>query len=129
MNQLHLHLISDDMQSDNMKNKNHFHSFTSRYFVPAKVMLKCLKNEKKPFRVNKKCYESLLKQKLKCHKFLAEIRTIPALKAHIKACKAKKKHRRNASSFDVSDDEEQDFQIVFDKQDPKQSTLDVYLHK
>eukprot|EP00483_Globobulimina_turgida_P003139 UN03144 len=36
MNQLHCHIISDDLDSENMKNKKHFHSFTSNYFVPAK---------------------------------------------------------------------------------------------
>eukprot|EP01083_Nonionella_stella_P217113 779640_1 len=107
MNQIHCHLISDDMDSVNMKQKKHFHSFTSNYFVPAKVMLKVLKVEHKKFKINKTYYSNLLKQNLKCHFCFNDriIKTMPALKKHILQC-ANKKRNKNVDTQD-------DFEIVF----------------
>merc|ERR1712228_361718 len=129
MNQLHLHLLSDDMDSINLKNKKHFHSFTSPYFIPGKVMLKVLKDERKKFKINKRYYEQLLKQKLKCHFCFSEIRTMPKLKEHIKRCKFRGKNKKaakhkfafqntNNDKNDYDDDDEDqynDFKIMFDE--------------
>merc|ERR1712228_1139016 len=113
MNQIHLHLLSDDMDSINLKNKKHFHSFTSPYFIPGKVMLKVLKDER---------------QKFKCHFCFSEIRTMPKLKEHIKRCKFRGKNKQaakhkftfqntNNDKSDDDDDEDQynDFKIAFDE--------------
>merc|ERR1712176_1581136 len=124
MNQVHLHLLSDDMDSPNLKNKKHFHSFTSPYFIPGKVMLRVVKEEKRKFKIDKKYYEKLLKQKLKCHFCFSEIRTIPKLKEHIKRCKFGKQRNAENNKFAfgkndvvasvVDDDQYKDFKVVFD---------------
>ena len=122
LNQLHMHCISDDMDSPNMKNKKHFHSFTSQYFIPGKVMLRVLKEKKRKFTVNKGYYDGLLKEKLKCHKCFDVIRTMPALKNHINRCEFGKKKKKNKFQFrntlSVNDDiemsdDDKDFEIVF----------------
>merc|ERR1712228_300535 len=109
-------------------NKKHFHSFTSPYFIPGKVMLKVLKDERKKFKISKRYYEQLLKQKLKCHFCFSEIRTMPKLKEHIKRCKFRGKNKQaakhkftfqntNNDKSDDDDDEDQynDFKIAFDE--------------
>ena len=125
MNQLHLHVISDDMESDNLKNKKHYLSFKSDYFVPGKVMLRILKTEKKRFTVNKEHYKGLLKEGLKCHKCFHEIRTIPAVKKHLRQCRYGKGRKMNHNQFDSNslsidecnlsfrEDEYEDFKVVF----------------
>ena len=112
MNQIHLHLLSDDMDSVHLKNKKHFHSFTSPYFVPGKVMLRILKDEKNKFKIDKKYYQQLLKQNLQCHFCSCEIRTMPKLKEHIKRCKFGHR-RRGWDAFD-DEDEYQAFKVVFE---------------
>ena len=125
MNHLHLHVISDDMESDNVKNKKHYLSFKSEYFVPGKVMLRILKSEKRKFAVNKAYYEGLVKKDLICHKCKDRIKTIPALKKHLKRCQYGKDRKCNQSMFHsnstsnhesvlgISEDEHADFKVVF----------------
>jgi len=125
MNLLHLHVISDDMDSDNVKNKKHYLSFQSDYFVPGRAMLRILKEEQRAFTVNTAYYKALLKQSLKCHKCGHGIRTIPALKKHLKQCRYGKRRRQDRCGFNGSssmerkgdlmnsDGDDADFKIVF----------------
>lgn len=41
--QIHLHIISDDMQSPNIKNKRHWNTFNTEFFVPPEVLIDQLK--------------------------------------------------------------------------------------
>ena len=74
-------------------------------------MLRVLKNERRQFRIDQRYYEQLLKQKLKCHFCGSQIRTIPKLKEHLKRCRFGK--MRSAKKSELSDDQYEDFKIVF----------------
>ena len=45
MRQLHLHVISQDFQSDALKNKKHWNSFTSEFFIEIDTFIRRLENE------------------------------------------------------------------------------------
>lgn len=85
MSQLHLHVISDDFNSERLKNKKHWNSFTTEFFIPANDFLAMLEQGKVHF--DKQKYEELLKKPLACHRCSLTIPTIPKLKLHIKTCK------------------------------------------
>ncbi|CAC5381891.1 APTX [Mytilus coruscus] len=82
MSHLHLHVISQDFDSPCLKNKKHWNSFTTEYFIDSKDIIKTLektgKVEHESFH-----FTSLLKSDLRCHVCKKEIKTIPALKTHI----------------------------------------------
>ncbi|KNC56373.1 aprataxin [Thecamonas trahens ATCC 50062] len=91
MNVVHLHVISRDYDSVSLKNKKHWNSFTSRFFVPASDMVarfeaglgwRLSESEKAEYR-------ALLKAPLACHLCGQESRNMPQLKAHIRACGAR----------------------------------------
>lgn len=84
MSQLHMHVISDDMISDRLKNKKHWNSFTSDFFIPATVFLEMLQNGSVQF--DKQKYEAMLNLPLACHKCKSPFPTIPKLKQHIQVC-------------------------------------------
>ena len=87
---LHMHIISDDMCSDCLKNKKHYNSFTTDYFVPLHELAKLLGDEKSAASVishfeltNKSKLEGYLKLDIKCHHCQAPLSTIPNLKKHL----------------------------------------------
>eukprot|EP01089_Gocevia_fonbrunei_P003550 TRINITY_DN1353_c0_g1_i3.p1 TRINITY_DN1353_c0_g1~~TRINITY_DN1353_c0_g1_i3.p1 ORF type:complete len:193 (+),score=19.25 TRINITY_DN1353_c0_g1_i3:1471-2049(+) len=86
MRQLHLHLISTDFDSPCLKNKKHWNSFTSNFFITVDDFITRLKNDGQ-IRFDAKTYENLLKQPLLCHRCSQMQKTIPALKKHILTCK------------------------------------------
>ena len=47
MNRLHLHCISQDFDSPSLKNKKHWNSFTSSFFIPADEVIFRLKKDGK----------------------------------------------------------------------------------
>ncbi len=90
-----MHVISQDFDSDCLKNKKHWNSFTTPFFIGsrrlASLVLICmiiadiydqLKQEGK-VTIDREKSEEYLKRNLKCHKCIGEFKTIPALKAHI----------------------------------------------
>ncbi|KAJ7994339.1 hypothetical protein DPEC_G00264840 [Dallia pectoralis] len=82
MSQVHLHVISQDFDSPCLKNKKHWNSFTTNYFIDSKEIIGMLE---KDGRVTvKEGTEDLLKLNLRCHVCGAEISTIPKLKEHLK---------------------------------------------
>jgi aprataxin len=40
MHQLHLHVISDDFDSAALKDKKHWNSFTTKFFVPSSEVIR-----------------------------------------------------------------------------------------
>eukprot|EP00045_Choanoeca_perplexa_P012950 m.144245 g.144245 ORF g.144245 m.144245 type:complete len:578 (+) comp16189_c0_seq3:2044-3777(+) len=83
MPQVHLHLISEDFDSPCLKNKKHWNSFTTDYFLPAKELYrKLLAGDTLSF--DKAKYEAMLKTPLRCHRCRLELKTMPKLKEHIK---------------------------------------------
>ena len=82
MRRLHCHLLSADLESPMMKNKRHFNSYSTDFFIPLPVVVETL-------RVNgfvEVCRESAqkaLKSDLRCHRCQNLIQNFPALKRHL----------------------------------------------
>eukprot|EP01083_Nonionella_stella_P264292 896776_1 len=85
LSQLHLHIISQDFDSKCLKNKKHWNSFTSAFFIDSAVMIKAFR-ENGDVKFDIPHYEALLKQPLRCHRCSIQIKTIPKLKDHISKC-------------------------------------------
>ncbi|XP_033822986.1 aprataxin [Periophthalmus magnuspinnatus] len=91
MSHLHLHVISQDFDSPYLKNKKHWNSFTTDYFIETKDVLKMLESDG---RVSvKEGTSELLKLPLRCHICHRELSTIPALKEHLKSHFSRKKEK------------------------------------
>ncbi|KAJ3319541.1 hypothetical protein HDU76_000518 [Blyttiomyces sp. JEL0837] len=82
MKQVHLHVISDDMVSPAMKNKRHWNSFTTKFFIPFEDIREMVERNGR-VQINKDEYEELLKNPLKCHKCDEDMSNMPELKRHI----------------------------------------------
>lgn len=89
MNPLHMHIISNDFISDCLKNKKHWNSFTSPYFVHLNQLIDNLDQVKDyfaedKFNLNKpNVLKAYLDSNLKCHVCNKEINNIPNLKKHL----------------------------------------------
>jgi aprataxin len=88
MKQIHMHLISQDFDSDCLKNKKHWNSFTTEFFIDADDFLKLLK-QKGAISFDKEKYEQMLQRDLKCPKCGVKQPTIPAIKKHVVECNKK----------------------------------------
>jgi len=86
MNQIHVHVISQDFCSPSLKTKQHWNSFTSEFFLDADKVIEMFETDGK-ITVDKNHYESLLKKSLQCHKCSSEFANMPKLKQHITTCK------------------------------------------
>eukprot|EP00047_Mylnosiga_fluctuans_P014051 m.34967 g.34967 ORF g.34967 m.34967 type:complete len:455 (-) comp5286_c0_seq1:1278-2642(-) len=82
MRQLHMHVISQDFDSQHLKTKRHWNSFTSPFFVGSKIVYKTLR-DKGVVRFERTEYERYLERDLGCHVCKETFRTMPQLKAHI----------------------------------------------
>lgn len=91
MQPLHMHIISNDFQSDCLKNKKHWNSFTTKYFVKLNDLLDHLENVLKndyfvtdKFNLNKpQVLKNYLDSDLKCHICNAAQNNMPNLKRHL----------------------------------------------
>ena len=85
MNQVHLHVISDDYNSPSLKNKKHWNSFTTSFFISPTTLLDrmasgsawVLSDEERSQ------YQGILKGPLRCHRCAVVFPNIPKLKAHV----------------------------------------------
>lgn len=82
MSHVHLHVISQDFDSPCLKNKKHWNSFTTDYFIESKDVLQMLETDGRV--TVKDGVSELLKLALRCHVCHRELSTIPALKDHLK---------------------------------------------
>ena len=87
---LHIHILSDDMDSPAMKNKKHWNSFTSAFFVPLQTVIDTLSRESEQQSMVHKLppdyeLEEMLKGDLVCHKCAHSFPNIPQLKRHLTA--------------------------------------------
>nr|XP_060619768.1 aprataxin isoform X1 [Anolis sagrei ordinatus] len=82
MSHLHLHVISQDFDSECFKTKKHWNSFTTEYFIDSKDVIKMVKTKRRVI-VDKNA-SALLKLPLKCHVCKQQLPTIPQLKEHLK---------------------------------------------
>lgn len=83
MQQVHMHVISQDFDAPRLKNKKHWNSFTSAFFLEVDWVIGELES-KGCIRIDKARYEAMLKEPLKCHVCSAAQTNMPRLKAHIK---------------------------------------------
>ncbi|XP_059193337.1 aprataxin isoform X2 [Centropristis striata] len=83
MSHVHLHVISQDFDSPCLKNKKHWNSFTTDYFVESQEVIQMLETNGKV--TVKEGTSELLKLPLRCHMCQKEPPTIPALKEHLKS--------------------------------------------
>ncbi|KAH3743162.1 aprataxin [Pelomyxa schiedti] len=84
MRQVHMHMISQDFDSPCLKNKKHWNSFTTSFFVSSEELIELLQTQGR-IDYNKEESEQLLKAPLACHVCHSQINNIPALKKHITA--------------------------------------------
>lgn len=82
MTRLHMHVISQDFVSPCLKNKKHWNSFTTEFFVDAEKVIEILDTQGE-VKFDKSRLEELLKLPLKCHKCEAVLSNMPKLKAHL----------------------------------------------
>lgn len=77
---LHLHIITQDFDSESLKNKKHWNSFNTEWFVPIdKVESDLLEHGLVLIPDLTDC----LKRPLKCHRCGEEFRFLPRLKEHL----------------------------------------------
>ncbi|XP_074264571.1 transcription factor bHLH140-like [Silene latifolia] len=84
MRQLHLHVISQDFDSESLKNKKHWNSFNTEFFRDAVDVIE----EIEKFGTPSLGDESLLLKELRCHRCKSAHPNIPRLKSHISQCRA-----------------------------------------
>ncbi|XP_028833200.1 aprataxin isoform X2 [Denticeps clupeoides] len=82
MSHVHLHVISQDFDSPCLKNKKHWNSFTTDYFIESQDVIEML--ERTGNVSVKEGMAELLKLPLRCHVCHKEQSTIPKLKEHLK---------------------------------------------
>ncbi|KZV99106.1 HIT-like protein [Exidia glandulosa HHB12029] len=86
---VHLHVMSDDLLGEAMKNKKHYNSFhpTKGFWLPLEDVQAWLEADdeyyKRMSKLPKAQYEPLLKESLSCFRCDKELKTIPALKTHL----------------------------------------------
>ncbi|KAM9434059.1 aprataxin isoform 2-T3 [Clarias gariepinus] len=82
MSHVHLHVISQDFDSPCLKNKKHWNSFTTEYFIESQDVIGMLERD------GRVCVRDgaaeLLKLPLRCHVCHAQFPTMPKLKEHIR---------------------------------------------
>ncbi|XP_007904794.1 aprataxin isoform X1 [Callorhinchus milii] len=82
MSHIHLHVISQDFDSPCMKNKKHWNSFTTDYFLESQDVIEMVERDGKV--IVKDATTELLKLPLVCHICKQQQSTIPQLKEHLK---------------------------------------------
>ncbi|KAM4078941.1 hypothetical protein ACB094_09G078100 [Castanea mollissima] len=85
MRQLHLHVISQDFDSKNLKHKKHWNSFNTAFFLDSVDVLEEVSSHGK---ATLRDDESLLSMELRCHRCRSAQPNIPRLKSHISNCRA-----------------------------------------
>jgi hypothetical protein len=78
----HVHVMTCDFVSDSLKNKKHWNSFTTAFFVPLETLIRVLERDG-AFRVDEHASEELLRGEMACPRCGAVLPTIPAVKKHM----------------------------------------------
>ncbi|XP_007522938.1 aprataxin isoform X2 [Erinaceus europaeus] len=82
MSHVHLHVISQDFDSPCLKNKKHWNSFNTEYFLESRAVIKMVQ-EAGRVTVQEETPE-LLKLPLRCHECQQQLPSIPQLKEHLR---------------------------------------------
>ena len=83
MTQVHLHLISLDFCSDCLKNKKHFNSFATPFFVSPAKWIADLESTGALRTAGKDAEEARLKQDMRCPLTAQPLKNMPAVKARV----------------------------------------------
>ena len=81
---LHMHVVSQDFDSERLKHKKHWNSFTTEFFMDAERIISSLEEKGHVEVFDKAKCDSLRKRPLRCHVCGEEPSNFPKLKAHIK---------------------------------------------
>ncbi|TIA96531.1 hypothetical protein E3P89_03391 [Wallemia ichthyophaga] len=84
MDSIHLHVFSNDLVSDRLKNKKHYNSFTTGFFVDFGQVTEAVEEGKKDqLRQSLRAKQELLKSPLKSHHNGKIFANMPKLKQHL----------------------------------------------
>ncbi|XP_066147017.1 aprataxin [Euwallacea fornicatus] len=83
MHRLHLHVISDDMDSEALKTKKHWNTFNTKFFLNSQNVIKSLEDNGKVLLPSPEECKKYLELPLKCHKCSVVPKNMPELKRHI----------------------------------------------
>lgn len=83
MSDLHLHIITQDFDSEKLKNKKHWNSFNTQFFVTIDKVEQDLEFYGEVNLLEREKLKELLKNPLKCHRCGLEFRFLPKLKHHL----------------------------------------------
>ena len=83
LNQLHMHVISQEFESPGLKTKKHWNSFTTAFFIDARAVLKQLESQGRVV-IDVEANELLLRSPLVCNQCPKRLRDIPSLKVHLR---------------------------------------------
>ncbi|XP_047974682.1 transcription factor bHLH140 [Salvia hispanica] len=83
MRQLHLHVISQDFDSTHLKNKKHWLSFNTPFFLDSVNVIKQLEEDGELRLGNESFFDGVLR----CHRCLSVNPNMPKLKNHVRSCK------------------------------------------
>lgn len=84
MAQVHMHVISQDFDSDCLKNKKHWNSFNTDYFIPCEKVLDLLKTCGNVQNCQNGDKKDLLGKDLVCNQCSFKPKNMPDLKKHLK---------------------------------------------
>uniref|UniRef100_A0A8C2VM89 Aprataxin n=1 Tax=Chinchilla lanigera TaxID=34839 RepID=A0A8C2VM89_CHILA len=82
MSHVHLHVISQDFDSPCLKNKKHWNSFNTEYFLESQAVIKMVQEAGRV--TVKEGTSELLKLPLRCHECQQLLPSIPQLKEHLR---------------------------------------------
>lgn len=90
---LHMHCISMDLTSDRLKNKKHYNSFATNFFLPLPSVVEDIKRHGQvTINQNVAQLELMESSALKCLWCAAPQTSMPELKAHIAKCPRNRSH-------------------------------------
>ncbi|KAG0560402.1 hypothetical protein KC19_10G178600 [Ceratodon purpureus] len=87
MRQLHMHVISQDFDSPNLKNKKHWNSFTSGFFRDSLDVLAEVEEKGQVMPCGSEVEGKFMKMELRCHQCRSAQPNMPRLKAHLLNCR------------------------------------------
>lgn len=83
MVRLHLHVISDDFNSPSLKNKKHWNSFNTPFFIDSSKVISDVESLGRVKLPSESQCDLYLKTPLKCHKCDFTPKNLPDLKKHL----------------------------------------------
>ncbi|EYU41929.1 hypothetical protein MIMGU_mgv1a002834mg [Erythranthe guttata] len=84
MKQLHLHVISQDFDSNHLKHKKHWNSFNTRFFLDSVNVIKELEDTGSVTLIT----DDFRSMELRCNRCRSAHPNLPRLKSHVRSCKA-----------------------------------------